>query len=129
MLIYQINLVVKARRKSNIQYPRAYAEKAEIEASPEAMAFNCAQRAHQNTLENIPMIYTSTLITSIKYPVFSSAMLTIWSLSRVAYAAGYSSGNPQKRMNFLSTLHYPTILGLAVSATWTVGQLILADLS
>ncbi|KAF7979389.1 hypothetical protein HWV62_42486 [Athelia sp. TMB] len=50
--------VGKYRKIAKIPYPQAYAEKAEADASIDAKRFNCAQRAHQNTLENVTLMYT-----------------------------------------------------------------------
>ncbi|KAJ7859585.1 hypothetical protein B0H13DRAFT_2075042 [Mycena leptocephala] len=127
LLVGQTRVVSKARARSGVEYPRAYADKAEMEANENAVRFNCAQRAHQNTLENLPMLYSMTLITSLKYPVLAASALGLWSLARVGYTLGYSSGNPKKRTNALSIFHYPIALGLLISSTYTVVQLILAE--
>ncbi|KNZ74146.1 Microsomal glutathione S-transferase 3 [Termitomyces sp. J132] len=88
--------VSKWRKRSGIKYPQLYAEKAEVEASRDALIFNCAQRAHANTLENLPMIYATTLITAVKYPIVAAAACGAWSLSRIFYTRGYLSGDPKK---------------------------------
>lgn len=43
-----------ARRAFGVPYPQMYAEKSDKHAT----AFNCVQRAHQNTLEQLPLFYT-----------------------------------------------------------------------
>lgn len=57
MLTWQSIVVGKYRKAANVPYPQAYAEKAEADASLDAKKFNCAQRAHQNTLESIPIVF------------------------------------------------------------------------
>ncbi|KAJ7481667.1 membrane-associated proteins in eicosanoid and glutathione metabolism [Mycena latifolia] len=114
------------RRGSGVAYPRAYAEKAEMDANPQAVKFNCAQRAHANTLENLPVLYTMTLITALKYPTLAASALGLWSLARVGYTWGYTTGDAKKRTNVLSVLHYPIVLTLLGASTWTVAQLVLA---
>ncbi|EEB99882.1 hypothetical protein MPER_00323, partial [Moniliophthora perniciosa FA553] len=75
-----------------------YAEKAQEEASFEAKKFNCAQRAHQNTLENIPIIWLTTCITAVKYPILAASLSGLWALSRYFYTRGYVTGDPAKRL-------------------------------
>jgi hypothetical protein len=41
-------------------------------------------------------LFLRTLITSLKYPVLAASALGLWSLARVGYTLGYSSGNPKK---------------------------------
>lgn len=52
--------------------------------------------AHQNTLEWLPQVIASTLIVGVKYPCFAAAVCATWSVARVLYTIGYTSGNPKK---------------------------------
>ncbi|KAG7087680.1 hypothetical protein E1B28_013628 [Marasmius oreades] len=99
LLTYQASKVGRARKAANVQYPQMYAEKAEESASLEARKFNCAQRAHQNTLESLPIVYLSTVLTAIKYPKLAAGLLAGWSVSRFIFTRGYATGDPQKRAN------------------------------
>ncbi|KAJ6535977.1 membrane-associated proteins in eicosanoid and glutathione metabolism [Mycena vulgaris] len=94
LLVWQTVVVRKHRDRAGIHYPRAYAENQEVAASPLAMKFNCAQRAHQNTLETIPWIYVMTVVLATKYPLLSASSLGMWIFSRIAYTLGYITGNP-----------------------------------
>ncbi|KAF9482960.1 membrane-associated proteins in eicosanoid and glutathione metabolism [Pholiota conissans] len=115
-LLYGQNLLVsKYRKRSGIAYPQMYADKAQAEESNEANLFNCAQRAHQNTLENIPIIYTATIVTALKYPVFAASTLGFWTLSRVSYTRGYMTGDPKGRMTILYIIGM--LLSFAVMGT------------
>ncbi|KAG6832533.1 hypothetical protein H0H92_000162 [Tricholoma furcatifolium] len=117
----QTYLVGKWRKRSGIKYPQLYAEKAEAEASQEAFIFNCAQRAHQNTLETIPIIYATTLITAIKYPIVAAAACGVWSVSRFAYTRGYITGVPSKRAGPVYALGLMGMLTLLLGSFYTVG--------
>ncbi|KAG5730708.1 Microsomal glutathione S-transferase 3 [Termitomyces sp. T112] len=116
--------VSKWRKRSGIKYPQLYAEKAEVEASRDALIFNCAQRAHANTLENLPMIYATTLITAVKYPIVAAAACGAWSLSRIFYTRGYLSGDPKKRTGAGYTLGTAGFFTLLLTSIYTVGQAI-----
>ncbi|GLB38872.1 putative MAPEG family protein [Lyophyllum shimeji] len=120
--------VSRWRRRAGIKYPQLYADKAEVAASKDAMIFNCAQRAHQNTLETIPIIYVSTLVTGLKYPMFAASACGIWSLSRIAYTRGYITGDPAKRLNYGHLAGMLGMLGLVFGSAYTAGQAVLASL-
>ncbi|CEJ00593.1 hypothetical protein RMCBS344292_14645 [Rhizopus microsporus] len=81
----------------SIKLYAAYAEKSEAEKDPLKNIFNCAQRAHQNTLEVFPVYSTLLLIGGLKYPEISAAAGLVHCLGRQVYASGYSTGNPDKR--------------------------------
>ncbi|KAI0089303.1 membrane-associated proteins in eicosanoid and glutathione metabolism [Irpex rosettiformis] len=102
LTFYQTVNVGVRRKHAKIQYPQAYAEKAEAEASKEAKIFNCAQRAHHNTLEVLPQIYVGTLLVGLKYPIFAATICSFWTFSRVFYTLGYTSGDVNKRVNYIS---------------------------
>ncbi|KAI0697570.1 membrane-associated proteins in eicosanoid and glutathione metabolism [Cytidiella melzeri] len=124
VLFYQMNSVGRARRAAGIKYPQLYAEKAEAESSINAKVFNCVQRAHQNTLENLPTVIFSTLIAGLVYPTFAGSLCATWSVARLLYTIGYSSGDPNARnflgANVLGSLSQYTLL---LSATWSVAKL------
>jgi hypothetical protein len=44
------------------EIPPVYAEKAEQDASHSALIFNCTQRAHQNTLESLPLTMATCVV-------------------------------------------------------------------
>ncbi|KAF9454057.1 membrane-associated proteins in eicosanoid and glutathione metabolism [Macrolepiota fuliginosa MF-IS2] len=117
VLLGQGFTVGKYRRLSGIKYPQLYAEKAEAEANKDAQLFNCAQRAHQNTLENIPIIWATTIIVGLRMPVIAASACGLWSLSRISYTIGYLSGDPKKRVTPLYGLGTIGSLGLTLTAT------------
>ncbi|KAN0134293.1 MAPEG family [Lactarius tabidus] len=97
LLHFQSATVSRARKRAGIRYPQLYAEIAQQEASKDVMQFNCAQRAHQNTLENVALIVLSTLISAIHYPTYAAIGCGIWSFGRILYTLGYSTGEPSAR--------------------------------
>ncbi|THV07610.1 membrane-associated proteins in eicosanoid and glutathione metabolism [Dendrothele bispora CBS 962.96] len=124
LLVWQGLTVNRTRKAAGIPYPQLYAEKSEAAASPAAMKFNCAQRAHQNTLENIPTIYLTSLLTSLKYPKIAAVAVGIWTVSRIAYSRGYLTGNPDKRINPIGLSGSLVTVGLIGSSAFAVYQLI-----
>ncbi|KAI0699356.1 membrane-associated proteins in eicosanoid and glutathione metabolism [Cerioporus squamosus] len=97
LLLWQTIKVSRARKAAKVDYPQVYADKAEAAANKAALAFNCTQRAHQNTLEVLPVVLTGTLISGLKYPIAAAALSGVWVLARVFYTIGYSTGDPKKR--------------------------------
>ncbi|GLB35951.1 putative MAPEG family protein [Lyophyllum shimeji] len=128
VLVGQNFTVSKWRKRAGIKYPQMYAEKAEVAASRDALIFNCAQRAHQNTLENIPIVYVTTVLTGLKYPILAATACGIWSVSRIAYTRGYLTGDPAKRANVVYIFGSISMLGLLLTSVYTVGQSICSSL-
>ncbi|CAL1694147.1 unnamed protein product [Somion occarium] len=123
---WQMVKVSKARSLAKIPYPQLYAEKAEAEANKDAYKFNCTQRAHQNTLENLPTILGSTAIVATQWPIFAASACGLWVAARVLYTIGYSTGDPAKRNMFKGTLIGGlSMISLLVGATAAVGKTIL----
>jgi len=120
LLLGQTIMVGRYRRKAGISYPQVYADKAEAKASKDAHLFNCVQRAHQNTLEVVPIYVITTIVSGINYPKSAAAMCTIWIASRIPYTIGYASGDPGKRSGMLFHLSTATLLGLLAVTTYHV---------
>jgi len=129
LLAGQAHLVGKYRKRASIQYPQLYAEKAEAAASKDAHLFNCAQRAHQNTLENIPMVFASTIITGIHFPTYAASACALWTLSRIFYTRGYVTGDPKKRVSVMYGVGSVSILAQLLASTYIVGGWLYAGLS
>jgi glutathione S-transferase len=81
--------VMNARKQYSVEFPDLY--------SKDNKVFNCIQRAHQNTLENYPQFLLLLMVGGLQYPRISAAAGVIYLLGRIAYAVGYSTGEPDKR--------------------------------
>ncbi|GAA5890222.1 hypothetical protein JCM6882_008759 [Rhodosporidiobolus microsporus] len=99
LLIFAGGKVSAARKAADVKYPAAYAANDLAEKDAAANRFNCAQRAHANTLENLPIFLLSLFHSSIYHPKYAAGAGLIWIVGRFFYVAGYSTGNPKKRGN------------------------------
>ncbi|PVG03507.1 membrane-associated proteins in eicosanoid and glutathione metabolism [Serendipita vermifera] len=107
------------RKKSGIKYPQVYAEVSQAKENHNAHIFNCAQRAHANTLEHISTVLVALLWSGIRYPRTAAGMGAAWILGRILYTQGYVSGNPNGRYRgaFHSIAEY-VLYGLGLYASW-----------
>ncbi|CCA66602.1 hypothetical protein PIIN_00285 [Serendipita indica DSM 11827] len=76
------------RRRANIRHPQCYADPKQMSDDINALKFTCAQRAHQNMLETLPIILfgietyeTSLAWSGLYYPVTTSALGVGWIIS------------------------------------------------
>ncbi|XP_073526689.1 glutathione S-transferase 3, mitochondrial-like [Phyllobates terribilis] len=90
VLMYLGINVGRARKKFGIKYPQMYSDKENV--------FNCIQRAHQNTLELYPAWLIFQLIAGLAFPLSASVLGAVWVTSRLSYAHGYYTGDPEKRL-------------------------------
>ncbi|KAE9404635.1 hypothetical protein BT96DRAFT_1016213 [Gymnopus androsaceus JB14] len=118
---------VCAGKQQGSSYPQLYAEKAEVEKSVDALRFNCAQRAHQNTMESIPLLYLTTCLTATKLPIVAASLCGTWVLARVFYTRGYVTGKPEKRERGAQT-SILALFGLIGTATYVVGSAVKGQL-
>ncbi|KAG7448872.1 membrane-associated proteins in eicosanoid and glutathione metabolism [Guyanagaster necrorhizus] len=128
LLSGQAFIVGRRRQTAGIEYPQLYAEKAQVEASKDAKIFNCAQRAHQNTLEFIPVVYSSTLLTAVCYPNFAAAACGTWVFGRILYTRGYITGDPAKRNSQGGFIGSIAQIGLLIGSITSVFKLMQASL-
>ena len=89
--IYLAIKVGKARKQYGVKYPAMYSDSSNL--------FNCIQRAHQNTLEQIPLFLVTLILVGVAFPKFAAACGAIFVTSRFSYAWGYYTGDPAKRLN------------------------------
>lgn len=119
---YGASTVMKARKTHNVKYPKLYADG----DSKSAIAFNCAQRAHQNTLESLPLTAVSMLACATVYPVASAALGAVWSLGRIVYIRGYAANGPEGRM-LGGLISHLGDLPLLLMSLYVGGQAIMAS--
>jgi len=78
------------RKAAAIPYPAAYAPSSRTDN--EAHAFNCAQRAHANYIENQPSFLAALLLAGVRFPLTSAGLGAGWCVARWLYMKGYSNG-------------------------------------
>ena len=82
-----------ARKKFGVEYPTRYAES----SHKNAKAFNCVQRAHQQTLEWLAPVMCLTASNGLVFPLAAAASCGVWTVGKLLYIQGYSSGDPKGR--------------------------------
>jgi len=90
LVTWQSVQVALARRKYGVKEPTMYED-------AEPSIFNCYQRAHQNTLGELPAFLAMLLYGGLGYPLISSAAGMLWIVGRIFYSTGYYTGDPSKR--------------------------------
>ncbi|GMH35665.1 hypothetical protein BSKO_03533 [Bryopsis sp. KO-2023] len=85
--------VGRARKKIGLNYPKMFA----TGDSPDEVKFNCTQRAHQNHVEQAPLAMICIAALGAQKPVTAAALGMVYTIGRIIYFKGYSSGNADKR--------------------------------
>lgn len=109
-LNYSFAQVGEARRKYKVPYPTMYAT--ETPTNKDGRAFNCVQRAHQNTLEFLPSFLTVLLLGGLRYPLAAAVLGGLYFVARIQYFRGYSSGEANQRFSAGGAFVFPTYFGL-----------------
>lgn len=86
--------VIRARKKYGVKYPDLYADN----TNKNAKAFNCVQRAHQNTLEVWAPISILVALNGFVMPQVSAFCGLMFTVSRIIYGAGYKSSPEGRRV-------------------------------
>eukprot|EP00752_Nemacystus_decipiens_P014173 g12604.t1 len=85
------------------------------QSDPNAVIFNCYQRAHQNVLENYPAFLVLLVLSSAHRPTVGGLASAVRLAGFVVYVINYRSGDPEKRhkgaFGYLGLL---TTLGCAI---------------
>lgn len=100
--------VMKARKAFNVPYPTLYAES----THKNAKEFNCVQRAHQNSLENLIDFYPMLILAGIRYPITAAVAGLLYNVGRIFYFKGYCTGDPKARVKGLAPVQYIGTLAL-----------------
>lgn len=62
-----------------VEYPKLYAEG----TNAVSVRFNCTQRVHQNTMENLPTFLIMQLLLAQAYPLTASALGLVWAVGEL----------------------------------------------
>merc|ERR550519_1850744 len=119
---WQGMMVGRMRTKLKVDYPAMYSDTEPL--------FNCYQRAHQNTLEKMPLFLILLLAAGMSNAKVATALGLFWIVSRVIYSVGYYSGFPRNRvvgslLSLLTEVALLTMVFLRVGQTagwWDIPQ-------
>jgi glutathione S-transferase len=78
------------RPLAKILYPQLYATPEHAAADPVVFAYNCAQRAHANYVENLFPTIGSMLVAGFNYPLVAGCMGVGWLSCRLIYFYNYT---------------------------------------
>ncbi|KAG0617874.1 hypothetical protein M758_4G022400 [Ceratodon purpureus] len=101
--------VGKARRKYRVSYPIMYADESE---NKDAKTFNCVQRGHQNCLEFMAQFLALLLLGGLQYPRVAAFLGAAYTVCRLQYFRGYSTGNAVARYSAGGGFHWFAFFGL-----------------
>ncbi|KAG8865401.1 hypothetical protein FRB96_000291 [Tulasnella sp. 330] len=122
--VYQANNVGRQRKASGIKYPQVYADKVQQDANPAAFKFNCAQRAHYNTLESANGVLFGTLVTGLRYPMLATGMGVLYFVGRILFTMGYTANGPDGRGKYGGFIGGTMPYIFALSTAWTAFQML-----
>ena len=71
-----------------VQYPKLYAEG----NNAVSVKFNCVQRVHQNTMENLPVFLIMQILLAQAYPLTAAALGAVWATGEVPILYDASCG-------------------------------------
>ncbi len=60
--------------------------------------FNCAQRVHQNTLEQLPFFLFNLAVGGVRHAIPAAVFGLVFNVARIIYSVGYWSGKPARRI-------------------------------
>ncbi|KNG45366.1 membrane-associated proteins in eicosanoid and glutathione metabolism [Stemphylium lycopersici] len=116
------------RKAAQIPYPFEYASFEQVQSAPTPaaksamLAFNAAQRAHQNFNENHVTALGAMLVTGLRHPVAAAVLGGLWSVNRVAYAIGYTrsaeNGGKGRYWGAVGILAHYTMVLMSAKAAW-----------
>merc|ERR1740130_1699646 len=79
---------MNARKKYDVHFPDMYADK----SNKDAHMFNCVQRAHKNTLEELNIVQILILVNGIFFPRVAASLGGAYCVARLIYSYGYTTG-------------------------------------
>lgn len=112
------------RKAAGVAYPALYADNAEAKVDQAKFKFNCAQRGVMNLVETYPQTLASIAIAGLSFPRVAAGLTVAWSIGAVAFAVGYSSGDPDKRYATLGGVLRLAQLGAIVVGAYSAFELI-----
>jgi glutathione S-transferase len=92
------------------------APQAELITAEEAYAFNCVQRGHQNTVENLPAVLAMLLVCWLTFPAYAGGCGAIWVAGRVLYMLGYSRGAETRMWGAIAYVGLFGLLALTIAS-------------
>ncbi|KAI9789660.1 MAG: hypothetical protein M1833_002277 [Piccolia ochrophora] len=112
------------RKRAKVPFPHHYApQRAYDKDARAANAFDCAQRAHGNYLENHPTVMMSMLVAGLEYPRSTAVLGGLWCVARIMYLVGYVTSGPgengkRRRLGTWFFIPQVGLMGLLAFVGW-----------